>query len=126
VPAIPDVPGPLSIELATLKKLWDADQVILIDARDPSSYVAGHIQGAKNLTLAEAMTQPERLKAIDPQGRAIAVYCSGTACGLSEEVANVLVEAGKRKVLVFPGGYPAWQEAGYPVTTAAPSPAGQP
>jgi rhodanese-related sulfurtransferase len=121
VPVIPDVPGPLSIELPTLKKLWDAGAVIMIDARDPSAYHAGHIQGATNLTLAEAMSQPERLKAIDAGGRPIAVYCSGTACGLSEEVAHVLIEAGKRRVLVFPGGFPAWQEAGYPVTTSPPA-----
>src|SRR5262249_58610627 len=34
VPAIPDVTGPLKLELATLKKLYAANAALIIDARE--------------------------------------------------------------------------------------------
>jgi rhodanese-related sulfurtransferase len=31
------------------------------------------------------------------------------------DLARVLIEAGKRRVLVYEGGYPEWQSAGYEI-----------
>jgi rhodanese-related sulfurtransferase len=120
-PAVRDtvVAGPMSIELATLKKIFDSDGALLLDARGPDEYAEGHLTGAINLPLNDAIGDPDRMRRLDPGDRAIVVYCSGSGCPLSEELAKLLVESGRRKVLVFEAGYPGWLNAGYPVTRGA-------
>ena len=59
------------------------------------------------------------MKKLDPKGRPIVVYCSGGECELSMNLAKLMVENGKRKVLVYEGGFPEWQGAGMPVTKGA-------
>jgi rhodanese-related sulfurtransferase len=115
LPVIPDVTGPLKLELATLKKLYAANAALVIDAREAPEYADGHISGALSLPYNDAMAEPERVKKLDPAGRPIVIYCSGGDCELSMDLAKVLIEAGKRKVLVYEGGFPEWQGAGMPV-----------
>lgn len=119
LPVIPDVTGPLKLELATLKKLYAASAALVIDAREAADYADGHISGALSLPYNDAMAEPERVKKIDPAGRPIVIYCSGGDCELSMDLAKLLVEAGKRRVLVYEGGFPEWQGASLPVTKGA-------
>ena len=115
LPVIPDVPGPIKVEIATLKKLYDANAVLVVDAREAPEYAEGHIRGAVSLPYNDAMAEPERVQKLDPEGRPIAIYCSGGTCELSIDLARVLIEGGKRRVLVYEGGYPEWAGAGHPV-----------
>lgn len=115
LPVIPDMTGPLKLELATLKKLYAANAALVIDAREAPDYAEGHIRGALSLPYNDAMAEPERVKKLDPAGRPIVVYCSGGDCELSMDLAKLLIGAGKRKVLVYEGGFPEWQGAGMPV-----------
>ena len=115
LPVIPDVPGPLTIELATFKHLYDAGRVLVVDARERSQYEYAHLAGAVSLPFDGVLAEREKVRQLDAGGRAFVVYCSGGTCELSMDLAKVLVESGKRKVLVFEGGYPAWEAAGYPV-----------
>jgi rhodanese-related sulfurtransferase len=117
VPEIPDVSGPLEIEIATFKALYDAGAALVLDAREASEYREGHIAGATSLPTNECLADPDRAKQVESSGRPIVVYCSGPDCGLSRELAELLVRSGKRRVLVFEGGYPAWSAAGYPSAT---------
>ena len=114
-PVVPDVTGPLTVDLPLLKRLYDAGRTLVVDARGPPEYEAGHIAGAVNVPYETVLAEPDRVKALDPQGRAIVVYCSGGRCELSKDLAHVLVEAGRRRVLVYEGGYPEWEAAGFPV-----------
>jgi rhodanese-related sulfurtransferase len=116
-PVIPDVTGPLKVEVATFKRLYDADGALIVDAREADEYAEGHIAGAISLPYNDAMAEPDKAKRLDPGGRPIVVYCSGGSCELSMDLAKVLVESGKRRVLVYEGGFPEWQSAGYPVAT---------
>ncbi len=118
-PVIPDVPGPLKLEIAALKRLYDAKAALILDAREAEEYAGGHIAGALSLPYNDAMADPERVKGLVPGERAIVVYCSGGICELSMDLAKLLVRSGKRKVLVYEGGYPEWQTAGYPVAQGA-------
>jgi rhodanese-related sulfurtransferase len=115
LPVIPDVTGPLKLELATLRKLYAANAALVIDAREAPDYADGHISGALSLPYNDAMAEPERVKKLDPAGRPIVIYCSGGDCELSMDLAKLMVEAGKRRVLVYEGGFPEWQGAGLPV-----------
>jgi rhodanese-related sulfurtransferase len=119
LPTIPDVTGPLKVELATFKKLYDAGAALVIDAREAEEYTDGHIAGAMTLPYNDAMAEPDKVKKLDPAGKPIVVYCSGGDCELSMDLAKLLVENGKRKVLVYEGGFPEWSGAGYAVTKGA-------
>ena len=65
------------------------------------------------------MADPDKVKKLDPAGRPIVVYCSGGDCELSMNLAKLMLENGKRKVLVYEGGFPEWQGAGMPVAKGA-------
>jgi rhodanese-related sulfurtransferase len=119
LPVIPDVTGPLKVELATFKKLYDAGAVFVIDARDAEEYTDGHIKGALGLSYNDAMAEPDKVKKLEAEGKPFVVYCSGGDCELSMNLAKLMVENGKRKVLVYEGGFPEWQGAGYAVSKGA-------
>lgn len=119
LPEIPDLGRPVQIDLAAFKQFWDADAVLVVDAREPDEYAAGHVAGAINLPFDEAMSDPSRLETLDAGGRAIVTYCGGGQCELSMNLAFELVAAGHGKVLVYMGGFPEWEQAGYAVERGA-------
>ena len=118
LPFIPESDQPVRVKLATAKVFFDAGAALFIDARDASEYEEGHIPGAMRMTRDEALGDPDRVKALPVQGRPIVAYCDGGECEASLELAQALVGAGYRKVLVYAGGFPEWVAAGYPVERA--------
>jgi rhodanese-related sulfurtransferase len=112
VPDIPDVPRPIQIQIAQVKSFYDAKAATIIDARDAPEYVLGHIPGAINLPYDQVITDPARLEKFDAQGKPIIVYCGGGTCELSMNLGFALVSAGKKKVLVYMGGWPEWSTSG--------------
>jgi rhodanese-related sulfurtransferase len=124
LPVIPDLDKPIQIGLEPLKKLYDAGAVLIVDARTSYEYEDGHIAGAVNLPYADALADPGRLARLGEAGRPIAVYCSGGGCELSMEVAKLMIENGRRKVLVYEGGWPEWASFEYP-TARGPQPGGR-
>jgi len=119
VPDIPDVGRPIQIQISKVKAFFDAKAGAIIDAREPADYADGHIPGAINLPYDEVVTDPERLEKFDPQGKPIIIYCGGGTCELSMNLGFALVNAGKKKVLVFMGGWPEWSTSGYPIAKGA-------
>jgi len=115
LPFIPDSDQPIQVQVATVKRFFDARAALFLDARDPAEYEKGHIPGAIRLTNPEAQNEPERSKALPVQGRPTIVYCEGGTCEASLELARFLLESGFKKVLVYMGGYPEWEAAGHPV-----------
>lgn len=116
LPSIPETGGPFQVQLPSAKRFFDAKAALFLDARDPAEFGEGHIAGAINLPYEEAITDPDRLAAVDSGGKVIITYCGGGTCEVSISLAEALVhQAGKKKVLVFMGGYPEWEQAGYPV-----------
>jgi rhodanese-related sulfurtransferase len=116
---IPDVGRPIQIQMSKVKALFDAKAGTIVDAREPADYREGHIPGAINLPYDEVVTDPDRLEKFDPQGKPIIVYCGGGTCELSMNLGFALVNAGKKKVLVFMGGWPEWSTSGYPIAKGA-------
>lgn len=115
LPQIPDLDRPMSMELATVKRFYDAGAAVLVDAREPEEYDAGHIPGAINLPWDKVVADPGLVTGFDAGGKPIIVYCGGGTCEVSMNVADALVAAGNPKVVVFTGGYPEWEAAGYPL-----------
>jgi rhodanese-related sulfurtransferase len=116
---IPDIGRPIQIQISKVKELFDAKAGTIVDAREPNDYREGHIPGAINLPYDEVVTDPDRLEKFDPQGKPIIVYCGGGTCELSMNLGFALVNAGKKKVLVFMGGWPEWSTSGYPIAKGA-------
>ena len=119
VPDIPDVGRPIQIQTSKVKAFFDARAATIIDAREPAEYAEGHIPGAINLPYEQAATDMELLENFDAKGMPIIVYCGGGTCEVSMNLGFSLVSAGKKKVLVYMGGWPEWVTAGYPVATGA-------
>jgi rhodanese-related sulfurtransferase len=119
LPVIPDLDRPIQIELATLKKLHDAGAVLVVDARTAYEYADGHIAGAVNLPYNDALKDPGRVERLGEAGRPIAVYCSGSGCELSMDLAKLMIERGRKKVLVYEGGWPEWASMEYPAARGA-------
>jgi rhodanese-related sulfurtransferase len=115
VPDIPDVGRPIQIQISKVKTFFDAKAATIVDAREPADYEQGHIPGAINLPYDETVNDPEKLEKFDAQGKPIIVYCGGGTCELSMNLGWALVNAGKKKVVVFMGGWPEWSTSGYPI-----------
>ena len=112
---IPESEEPVRITLSQAKRLHDSGSVLILDARDPPEYAEGHIQGAASAPTDEKVSDIGWLEQTAKDPRPIIVYCGGGDCTLSIELANELLRTGHRRVLIFEEGFPAWQDAGYPV-----------
>ena len=111
------VDGATEIDTAAAKKLRDLG-VLFIDVRAARDHSLGYIEGAKNLSLATALSK-ESLAKIASTDDEIVFYCHGKYCPYSAYAAAKAVEWGYKRVSRFAGGYPAWEEAGYPIERTA-------
>jgi len=86
--------------------------VVVLDVRPVEEYLAGHIEGALSIPLA----QLERRLAELPRGRRVVAYCRGPYCVLAAEAVRVLRRRGLSAARLKEG-YPEWRDAGLPVET---------
>jgi rhodanese-related sulfurtransferase len=120
LPVVPDLDQPIEVKLANVKRFFDAGAAaVIVDAREPAEYAAGHIARAQSLPYEGVTAKLELLDPFRKLGRPIILYC-GKGCESSHELARLMVSEGVRKVLVFTEGFEAWQAAGYPVEKGAP------
>jgi len=111
---------PLPLGLMQVKELYDRKEASIVDARDGVTYSAGHITGAVSLPIAEADSRLAEFMNRFPRATLLVVYCNGYACQDSRTLADKLIAAGYQTVFIFEGGFPEWQDAGYPVTGGNP------
>ncbi len=92
--------------------------VLFLDARRTSVYRAGHIAGARSISIWEADAD-DKVKAIFAEGRdqsaPIVVYCAGGECEDSHHLGEKLYFVGFDNVLVYKDGFPDWEKRGLPV-----------
>jgi rhodanese-related sulfurtransferase len=88
--------------------------VTVIDVREPSEYVAGHVPGA---TLVPMGQLPSRLGELD-RSRSVYVVC---ASGNRSAAMTDFLVAGGYDAYSVAGGTTAWARAGHPVETGAPA-----
>ena len=114
----------LTIDPEWLKILLDkGGSIVVVDMRPPGAFNAGHIPGARSISLDEPV---ERLGEL-PKDRLIVLYCD---CPMDEinPAFQTLRFYGYPHILVLHGGLAAWVERGYPVArepkaNAGPAPA---
>jgi rhodanese-related sulfurtransferase len=86
------------------------DYMVILDARKPVEFKAGHIPSAMNLPVSDfARHWPD----IEPmvQGSPFCVYCSGVECDESLLLAKDLIQLGHTNAFIFVGGFGAWKSA---------------
>jgi rhodanese-related sulfurtransferase len=102
---------PMPILLDEVQQLM-TEGGLLIDARSPELFEAGHIEGAISLPLVDIETVlPDFSRRVD-KDRTVVTYCSGFGCPDSFDLGVRLIETGYSDVRVFEGGYPEWRDAG--------------
>lgn len=86
--------------------------VQLLDARTAEEWDAGHLKGAKLVTLSDEGFADKAKAVLDPK-KPLVVYCrSGKR---SAKAAKLLLEGGFTTVHDMAGGITAWQKEGKPV-----------
>ncbi len=91
------------------ERIGDGDSITVLDVRQDSEWIAGHIPGAVHI-------ENGRLPYDDlplPIDRPIAIHCQHGA--RSTAGYSVLARRGYRDVILVEGGFAAWQKAGFEV-----------
>lgn len=96
--------------LAGLVERLNRGDVVLVDVRPHEEYEEGHIEGALSLPLEEL---DERWRELPPD-RELVAYCRGPYCVLSNRAIEKLREHGMAAKKLS-GGFPEWEQAGFPV-----------
>jgi phage shock protein E len=92
-----------------LKKLNLGEMIFVLDVRRPDEFAAGHVEGAVNIPVHELAKHVDELP--DDPDTLIVVYCrSGVR---SMFATSALLVLGYSTVYNMPGGFLAWQDAGY-------------
>ena len=79
---------------------------VLVDVRQRAEFAAGHVPGALNLELGDLVANAAELPA-----KPLVVMCAHGDRAVS--AASVLEGAGRRDVVILPGGAQAWAAAGH-------------
>lgn len=103
-----------SIDAATLARVKEQADVVLIDVREPDEYAEAHIPGVTLIPLGDV---PDRVAEI-PKDKTVILTCrTGNRSG---QAATWLRGQGYTDVHNLQGGILAWQKAGLPTESGAP------
>jgi rhodanese-related sulfurtransferase len=108
-----DVAGATTIDLKQAKLLHDRG-VKFVDVRAAKGFAGGHIPGAFNLDVATELSR-DSLSHIVGKDEEFVLSCHGKTCPDSAYASAKAVLWGFKHVYYFSAGFPAWNEAGYPV-----------
>jgi len=103
------------VSLDEVRYFLERPDTIIVDARSPEEYSLGHIPEALNIPADEFDRVWEAQRERFEEAGLVICYCSGSSCGSSDEVAELLQERGIEKVAVFMDGIPAWLKAKLPI-----------
>jgi DNA-binding transcriptional ArsR family regulator/rhodanese-related sulfurtransferase len=99
------------VPMDELLKRARSKQVVILDTRPASEYVAGHIAGAISIPVDDLQ---RRLKELTKSKDYVA-YCRGPYCIYADRAVEMLRASGRRARRLVEG-FPEWRSAGFPVT----------
>lgn len=105
----------LMISVDDAEALFFAQAAVFLDARSHNVFAKGHIQGAYSLPWDEFDERFAAAMGDVALETPIITYCDGESCGLSKELAMVLLGKGYTNVRVLVNGWTLWQERTLPV-----------
>jgi len=99
------------VPMDELLKRARSKQVVILDTRPASEYIAGHIAGAISIPV-DALQQ--RLKELTKSKDYVA-YCRGPYCIYADRAVEILRAHGRRARRLAEG-FPEWRSSGFPVS----------
>lgn len=112
-----EYPSITFITLPKAEELFSKGEALFIDSRTEEAFQEGHILGAMNIPF-EEQKEGEALSLffLSLEG-SLVVYCDGSECKSSVELAKLLHEKGFKDIKVFFGGWIEWVKEGLPVSS---------
>jgi DNA-binding transcriptional ArsR family regulator/rhodanese-related sulfurtransferase len=101
-----------AVPMAELLKRARSKQVVILDTRPASEYVAGHIPGAISVPVDELK---QRLQTLT-KGKEYVAYCRGPYCVYADRAVELLKAHGRRARRLL-DGFPEWRAAGHSVAS---------
>jgi rhodanese-related sulfurtransferase/DNA-binding transcriptional ArsR family regulator len=101
-----------AVPMAELLKRARSKQVVVLDTRPASEYVAGHIPGAISVPVDELK---QRLQTLT-KGKEYVAYCRGPYCVYADRAVELLKAHGRRARRLL-DGFPEWRAAGLPIAS---------
>ena len=97
-------PGATDVDLETFAKAVNANEVSVVDVREPHEFAAGHIPNALNMPMSRF--DPQEL----PDGKPVVLVCQ--AGGRSRNALNKARAIGRMDVKHYAGGTTGWRSGG--------------
>jgi rhodanese-related sulfurtransferase len=116
-PAPPETSGQAVFRVITLdqmKRAVSAKVGLILDARTPAEFEAGHVPRAMNLYALAPETWVEKIAGL-PRDTLMVVYCSNPHCPFARTLAEFLGGFGFTNLLLYDDGWDGWSDAGLPV-----------
>jgi DNA-binding transcriptional ArsR family regulator/rhodanese-related sulfurtransferase len=101
-----------AVPMAELLKRARSKQVVILDTRPASEYIAGHIPGAISMPVDDLQRRLQQLT----KGKDYVAYCRGPYCVYADRAVELLRANGRRARRLL-DGFPEWRAAGFPVAS---------
>ena len=105
-----DRAGAEAVPMTELLKRARSRQVVILDTRPASEYIAGHIAGAISVPVDDLHRRLQQLT----KGKEYVAYCRGPYCVYADRAVEML-RAHRRRARRLIDGFPEWRAAGLPV-----------
>ena len=106
---------PIIVSARQVRQFVSQSQALLLDARTPAEYEAGHLPGATLMPVDFLYDYEKQINDL-PKDRWLICYCDGPPCDLGELLAQELSLRGFQKVAVYQDGLNDWKKS-YSVAT---------
>ncbi len=115
------ISGATTIQPEKARQLWEQG-ITFVDPRSDTDWRVGHIPNAVHIRNDPGgepeELSPETLAQAVGKDEPVVFYCNGPECDRSSNSTAKAVKWGWKRVYYFRGGFPAWQDANYPVETS--------
>jgi rhodanese-related sulfurtransferase/DNA-binding transcriptional ArsR family regulator len=106
--------GMQGVPMHELLKRVRSRQVVILDTRPASEYVAGHIAGAISVPVDQLRRRLRKLT----KDKEYVAYCRGPYCVYADRAVEILRASGRRARRLVEG-FPEWRSAGLPISHGA-------
>jgi rhodanese-related sulfurtransferase len=100
------------LDAAQAHALWEQRAAVFVDARSHQDYIFNHLPGALEMPYRDFSQALARSGDLLARDGLVVIYDGGKPCGEGVRVSKRLSWA---RVALLDGGFPAWEQAGYPV-----------
>ncbi len=107
----------IEISVQDARRLCLEGKAVILDARSPEEYQAGHIEGAFNLPWLSFDEYFQKISERLPEDKTVITYCDGETCNLSKDLAKMLIDMGFKNVKVLVNGWSVWVQNSFPTET---------